>query len=155
MNTFGSWTAISSSLKAWKILRRHSRQVIFQNSSSFFPKFLIVGQTHTEGFLSLQLSRQFWKIQRTDSYLWWLLEKQSHWRKWHYSIWPSTCIEYLPRVWLQEFGRLPRHLIKNWCDSTGRYFWKIRKRMPENLHARSVSLLLSSQLELGVYAHFD
>ena len=41
MNPFGSWTAINLSLKAWKVLQRHSRQMKFQYSSSFFPTFLI------------------------------------------------------------------------------------------------------------------
>ena len=52
MNPFGTWTAINLSLKAWKILRRHSRQVIFQYSSSFFsniPDHLFVKLTH-KGF---------------------------------------------------------------------------------------------------------
>ena len=47
----------------------NTEAVFFQHSWSF------VCQTHTEMFISLQLSRQFWRIQRTASYLWWLLGK--------------------------------------------------------------------------------
>ena len=64
MNPFGSWTAINLFLKAWKILRRHSRQVIFQYPSSFFsniPDHLFVKLTE-KGFFPYSYLDSFEKF---------------------------------------------------------------------------------------------
>ena len=156
MNPFGSWTAISLSLKAWKILQRHSRQVISQYSSSFFsnnPDHLFVKLTE-KGFFPYSYLDSFEKFKEP---------LPTYGGSWKNSL--TVAIDITPSDYqhalnfYQEFG----------CRNLGDYhiylktdvfllpdiFEKVRKVCLKFLNARSVSLLLSSLFELGVYAHFD
>ena len=95
---------LSNCLSAWKFLRIYSRQMIFQYSSSFFPTFSIIclSNSHRRVCFPTGISTIL-KNSKNRFLLMVTLGKTV--------LLAQLTLLHPPRVWLQEFEKLPRHLF--------------------------------------------